>query len=108
MKRDEIKAEFTMPFRREPVPGLAVCGAEANVDAMADEIDRLRTRVAWLEHEIGHIDGVIGAATAYTAAMRQDKAVAHQAYQHLADAVKTYWENTLDDDGLEASDVHGS
>ena len=69
---------------------------------MAREIQRLRTRVAWLETEIDHSGYVVGMASAYC------RNPTPEGLTMLNHAVKQYWTEHGDDDGLEAGDVHGS
>jgi hypothetical protein len=69
---------------------------------MTDELERLRTRVAWLENEMEHMDGVVTTATAYRRWMqRSDSGMISHSYVQLVQALDRYWTETLDDDGLE-------
>lgn len=65
---------------------------------MADEIARLRTRVAWLENEIDLIDGI---ATAATGLMNAPLDGRDLYIRKVIDAARTYRDGSLDDDGTE-------
>lgn len=65
---------------------------------LADEIVRLRTRVAWLENEIDLIDGI---ATAATGLMNAPLDGRELYIRKVIDAARTYRDGSLDDDGTE-------
>ena len=64
------------------------------------ELDRLKARVAWLETELDHSSYVVSRATEYCRTPTPDGLTI------LSHAVRQYWENSVDDDGL--ADVHDS
>ena len=75
----------------------------AELQKIAADYDRLRTRVQWLENEVHHMDRVVSRAETLARNVALWGKLDAYDFRALQEAVDTYWEHSLDDDGTEAA-----